>query len=99
MKTTNFEVRERKISKLNQVTYTGESNVDIFHFDFDEEWNDLEKTLVLIVDGTTYNVALLNDETLLPIEAYVDNRSITIGVFGKKRRYCFIKHTKRCVDD
>lgn len=83
MKITKFEVRERKISKLNQVTYAGESNVDTFHFDFDDEWKELEKTLVIIVDGTTYNVALLNDEVVLPIEAYVDNKSITIGVFGR----------------
>ena len=34
MKITKFEVKERKLNKLNQVTYTGDFNVDTFQFDF-----------------------------------------------------------------
>ena len=83
MKITNFEVKDRKLNKLNSVTYTGDFNVDTFHFDFDEEWNGLEKTLVIIADKITYNVPLLNDEAILPNEVYVDNQSIGIGVFGR----------------
>lgn len=84
MKTTNFKIQERKLNKLNVVPYTGELNVDTFHFEFDEEWTGLEKTLVIIAENKTYNVALLNDEAVLPTEAYIDNKSISIGVFGKK---------------
>ncbi|MBO5179265.1 MAG: hypothetical protein J6B87_02840 [Clostridia bacterium] len=84
MKTTNFKIEERKLNKLNSVPYMGELNVDTFHFEFDEEWIGLEKTLVIIAEGKTYNVALLNDEAVLPTEAYIDNKSINIGVFGKK---------------
>ena len=84
MKTTNFKIEERKLNKLNSVPYMGELNVDTFHFEFDDEWAGLEKTLVIIAEDKTYNVALLNDEAVLPTEAYIDNKSISIGVFGKK---------------
>lgn len=83
MKITNFEIRERKLNKLNSVTYTGDLNVDTFHFDFDEEWMGLDKTLVIIADVSTYNIPLLNDEAVLPSEVYMDNQSITVGVFGR----------------
>ena len=83
MRITNFQIKNRKIMRLNEIIYTGKSNVDIFHFDFDEEWTILDKTLVLVVGDKTYNVPLLNDEAILPVEAYVDSKEISLGVFGK----------------
>jgi len=84
MKTTNFEVKNRKIERIDFTTHTGEYNVDTFKFNFDEEWNELDKTLVIVVNDKTYNIAILNDEAILPKEAYVDSQRISIGVFGKK---------------
>ena len=84
MKTTKFQIKERILNKLSQVTYTGKSNVDIFHFEFDEEWLGLEKTLVIITDISTYNIPLLNDEAVVPNEFYLDSQIVTVGVFGKK---------------
>lgn len=84
MRTTNFEVKNRILNKIDSITYTGDLNVDTFLFDFDDEWQELDKTLVLIIGEKTYNVALINDEAVLPNEAYLDNQSITVGVFGKK---------------
>ena len=94
MKTTKFEIKQRILNKLNQVTYTGKSNVDTFKFEFDEEWNDLEKTLVIINDVATYNLPLLNDEAIIPIEFYSDSQIVTVGVFGKKR--CIHTRTRTC---
>lgn len=84
MKITKFEIKNRMIEKIDFETYTGELNVDTFHFDFDEEWTGLDKTLVIIAEDKTYNVALLNDEAIIPSEAYVNNKAITLGVFGQK---------------
>lgn len=83
MITTNFIVSKRKISQENKVPFTGEYNIDKFHFTFDEEWNGLDKTLVIVTDDThTYNVALLNDEAIVPMEFYQTKGNIIIGVFG-----------------
>ena len=44
----------------------------------------MDKTLIIINNKDTYNVALLNDEVILPSEAYSSNSQvIEIGVFGK----------------
>ena len=81
MITTNFLVKKRKISQLDSIPYTGEFNIDKFKFQFDEEWTGLNKTLVIVADNT-YNVALLNDECLVPQEFYDKKGNIMIGVFG-----------------
>lgn len=84
IKKVNFEIKDRKIEKKDFITMAGKQNVDVFHFEFDNEWENLDKTLVLIVDGKTYNIALLNNEVILPKEAYVKNGGyITVGIFGK----------------
>lgn len=84
MKITKFEIKQRVLNKLNQVTYTGKSNIDTFDFEFDEEWIGLEKTLVIITDIATYNVPILNNKVTIPTEFYIDSQIVTIGVFGKK---------------
>jgi len=79
---TNFRVEKRKISLIdNPVPFTGEYNIDTFKFEFDEEWEGLNKTLVIVSDNT-YNVSLLNDQCLIPMEFYNKKGSISIGVFG-----------------
>lgn len=83
MKTTKFEIKNRKLDKIDFERYTGNFNVDTFNFEFDEEWDNLEKTLVIIIGDKTYNVSILNNEAILPLEAYTGNTEITIGVFGK----------------
>ena len=82
MVTTNFLVKKRKISQLDSVPYTGEYNIDTFHFEFDEEWEGLDKTLVLISGGQRYNIALLNDSALMPFETYQIKGNVQIGLFG-----------------
>jgi len=80
---TNFEVKKRQITKLDdQTIYTGEYNIDKFKFTFDDEWQGLNKTLV-IMGYETYNVSLLNDECLIPVEFYQKKGNISIGVFGR----------------
>jgi len=83
MITTNLEVKKRKISVLeNQIPYTGEYNIDSFHFTFDDEWNGLDKTLVIIADNQRYNVALLNDMCVIPYQFYDYKGNVLIGLFG-----------------
>lgn len=87
MVTTNFLVKKRKISQLDSVPYTGEYNIDTFHFEFDEEWEGLDKTLVLISGGQRYNIALLNDSALMPFETYQIKGNVQIGLFGTDNGY------------
>ena len=82
MITTNFLVKKRKISQLDSVPYTGEYNIDTFHFEFDEEWNGLDKTLVIVTDNKRYNVPLLHDECVIPYEFYTYKGNVLIGLFG-----------------
>lgn len=82
MVTTNFKVQKRKISQIDSVPYTGEYNIDTFKFEFDEEWEGLDKTLVFISGNNRYNIALLNDEALMPFEMYQIKGNIQIGLFG-----------------
>ena len=84
---TNFLVKKRKISQLDSVPLTGEYNIDTFHFDFDEEWEGLDKTLVLISGGQRYNIALLNNEALMPFETYQIKGNVQIGLFGTDNGY------------
>lgn len=80
---TNFEIKNRQITKKDEKTiYTGQYNIDKFKFTFDEEWQGLNKTLVIMGDET-YNVSLLNDECLIPVEFYQKKGNISIGVFGR----------------
>lgn len=81
MITTNFVVKKRKISQINSIPFTGEYNIDTFKFEFDEEWEGLDKTLVIVTDET-YNVALLNDECVVPMEFYDKKGEVKIGLFG-----------------
>lgn len=83
MKTTRIQVVNRQLIISNKIIYTGKSNVDNFKFSFDDEWLNLNKTLVIIVDSNTYHVPLLNDEAILPTEIYSKNSTVSIGVFGK----------------
>lgn len=82
MKKTNFKVENRIIEQLDMQNIVGAFNVDTFHFDFDDEWSNLNKTLVLIVAGKTYNVAMLNNEAVLPNEVYNKDK-VQFGVYGK----------------
>lgn len=79
---TQFDVKYRKIYPKDIIKYTGIYNVDTFKFNFDEEWNGLVKTLTLIVGDNTYNVPLINDEAIVPKEAYGTNQRISIGLYG-----------------
>ena len=83
MKTTRIQVVNRQLIISNKIMYTGKNNVDNFKFSFDDEWLNLNKTLVIIVDSNTYHVPLLNDEAILPTEIYSRNSTVSIGVFGK----------------
>lgn len=83
MYVTYFEVKNRQICTTNTIKYTGVFNVDTFKFNFDEEWDDLNKTLVIIVGDKTYNISLLNNTAILPKEAYNPNEKVVIGIFGK----------------
>ena len=82
MYTTNFKVQKRKISQIDSVPYTGEYNIDTFKFEFDDEWEGLDKTLVFISGDNRYNIALLNNEALMPFEMYQIKGNIQIGLFG-----------------
>lgn len=83
MKITKIQVVNRQLIISNKIIYTGKNNVDNFKFSFDDEWLNLNKTLVIIVDSNTYHVPLLNDEAILPTEIYSRNSTVSIGVFGK----------------
>lgn len=76
IKKIKFEIKDRKIEKKDFAVLAGKQNVDVFQFSFDEEWESLDKTLVLIVNEKTYNITLLNDEAILPSEAYIKNRRL-----------------------
>ena len=89
MKTTKFEIKKRILNKLSQITYTGNSNVDTFCFEFDEEWNELEKTLVIITDIATYNLPLLNNEAIIPTEFYIDSQIVYLA---EKMRLYYLAH-------
>ena len=82
MHITCFDVRYRKIYPKDIIKYTGVYNVDTFRFNFDEEWDGLVKTLTIIVGDTTYNVPLIEDEAILPKEAYVKDKRVAIGIYG-----------------
>lgn len=82
MKTTNFKIKDRQIEMLNYQVMAGYQNVDTFHFEFDDEWEGLDKTLKLIVEDKKYHIAILNGEAILPSEVYERSGNIAFGVFG-----------------
>ncbi len=86
MKTTNFKVKDRQIERLNyEPVIVGYQNVDTFHFDFDEEWEGLDKTLVFRVKDKKYRIALTNDEVVLPKQIYpCEGGFVDFGIYGKK---------------
>ena len=79
---TNFLVKKRKISQIDSVPYTGEYNIDTFEFEFDDEWEGLDKTLVIVAGDKRYNVALMHNACVVPFETYQVKGNILIGVFG-----------------
>ena len=58
-----FKVSNREITKINDVRYAGTSEVDKFHFFFeDAEWEELNKTLEVLIDGEIQGFPIVNDE-------------------------------------
>lgn len=87
MVTTNFLVKKRKISQIDSIPYTGEDNIDTFKFEFDEEWEGLDKTLVIVSGNNRYNIALLHDQCVVPFEFYQIKGNVLIGLFGTDGTY------------
>lgn len=84
---TNFKVQKRKVSQIDSIPYTGEYNIDTFKFEFDDEWEGLDKTLVIVSGNRRYNVPLLNNECVVPFEFYQIKGTIEIGLFGTDGEY------------
>lgn len=87
MVSTNFLVKKRKISQIDSIPYTGEDYIDTFKFEFDGEWEGLDKTLVIVSGNQRYNVPLLNDECVVPFEFYQIKGNVLIGLFGTDGEY------------
>ena len=83
MKKTLFKVENRVIDTIDKTNFTGLLNVDKLEFIFNEEWDDLDKTLVIILGETTLNLAMINDSVVLPPDIY-DAEECQIGIFGTK---------------
>lgn len=83
MITTNFQIKDRTITKLNDNKLIGIVGQDKFHVDFiDEAWEGLHKTLKLIrPDGAIIKLAILNNEVILTQECYVEGMAY-LGFFG-----------------
>ncbi len=86
MRTTNFKIKNRRIERLNyEPIMVGCRNVDTFKFEFDDEWNELDKTLVFKSNGKKYRISLIKDEVVLPKEIYpCGGGFVDFGIYGKK---------------
>lgn len=78
----NFKIEKDKLSSDITVPFSG--NVNYYHciFTFSDEWADLTKYAVFMVEDKAYTVEIIDNACIMPKEVLYKRCHVTAGVFG-----------------
>ena len=78
----NFKIEKDKLS--SDITNPFSGNVNYYHcaFTFSDEWADLTKYAVFMVEDKAYTVEIIDDACIMPKEVLYKRCHVTAGVFG-----------------